>query len=200
MTQHLWWTTLVERLSPSLQPCPSQGQHLASLLFKELMATNLLPMPSSQREMATHGAPTCRPAAQKSSLKTCRAVDDSMGSARGGREPSSWCTDFTSEPNTHDLMTGKQMPRPEQGRETQRQELTRALGTTSCTSLRGEASFFTETALGYISVQAWFDKGGWGDDLSALNSVDQGGAENSEGGRMWKGSSCHYLSPGNSFS
>lgn len=139
--------------------------------------------------MATHRAPTCRPAVQKSSLKTCRAVEDSVGSARGGREPSSWCTDFTSEPNTHDLMTGKQMPRPEGGKGTYGDRINHSQGTTSsrgeapllvslriswCRGLREIHFWVAPRQLGDAALRAAHScsgEAGQGNDLLMLNGV-----------------------------
>lgn len=131
----------MERLCPSFQPCPIKDSTASSRNWQyKLIFQSLHPEWDGHAHM--HRAPTCRPAAQKSSFKTCRAVEDSVGSARGGREPSSGCTDFTSEPNTHDLMTGKQMPRPEAIRE-HRDKINHSLGTTSHISMRGVASLLT---------------------------------------------------------
>lgn len=60
---------------------------------------------------------TCRPAAQNSSLTICRAVEDSTVSFRAASKASSWFPDLASLPKTHDLITGKQTPRPKREKE-----------------------------------------------------------------------------------
>lgn len=131
----------------------------------------------SRKAIQTRRTLTCSPAAQKSSFRTCRAVEDSVGSARGGREPSSGCADFTSEPNTHDLMTGKQMPRPGEGK---RREFTTRAGEAQPPSLltSGEAGGGREAAAltclqVVLSLEVLDEEEPWHHDTRVASSVDE---------------------------
>lgn len=122
----------------------------------------------SRKAIETRRTLTCSPAAQKSSFRTCRAVEDSVGSARGGREPSSGCADFTSEPNTHDLMTGKQMPRPGGGK---RRELTSLLTSGEAGGGREAAAL---TCLQVVpSLEVLDEEEPWHHDTRVASSVDE---------------------------